>query len=131
MVLPGLQRINVNTQVDIDLPQSPADIVGSTYTSQLRLKDFSFTANPPNLYHFHHISARELTPMPTLAEGVQVPEAVAPGSDSGLANTCKVAEQATTSDVSLLGRLTAAKEQVDNILYNIWRLTSTCKAYKM
>ncbi|KAF3566749.1 hypothetical protein DY000_02016031 [Brassica cretica] len=45
-------------------------------------------------------------------EGVQVPEAVTPGSDARLANTCKVAEQATTSDVSLPGRLAAAKEQV-------------------
>nr|VDD02856.1 unnamed protein product [Brassica rapa] len=53
-----------------------------------------------------------LAPMPTFAEGVQVPEADTPGSYARLANTCKVAEQATTSDVSLPGRLAAAKEQV-------------------
>ncbi|CAN7064223.1 unnamed protein product [Brassica oleracea var. botrytis] len=53
-----------------------------------------------------------LAPMPTFAEGVQIPEADTPGSDARLANTCKVAEQATTSDVSLPGRLAAAKEQV-------------------
>ncbi|CAN7019066.1 unnamed protein product [Brassica oleracea var. botrytis] len=51
-------------------------------------------------------------------EGVKVPEAalpgaVAPGSDVRDVNTCKVAEQATTPDGSLSGRLPAAKEQVD------------------
>ncbi|CAN6866087.1 unnamed protein product, partial [Brassica oleracea] len=59
------------------------------------------------------------TDMPrSLADSVKVPEAalpgaVAPGSDVRDANTCKVAEQATTPDGSLSGRLPAAKEQVD------------------
>ncbi|CAN6868600.1 unnamed protein product [Brassica oleracea] len=98
--------------VDTDLPRSLADIVGSTYTFQLRLKDFNFTANHQTFTISVIFPARELAPMPTFAEGVQVPEAVTPGSDARLANTCKVAEQATTSDVSLPGRLAAAKEQV-------------------
>ncbi|KAL0749240.1 hypothetical protein Bca101_031243 [Brassica carinata] len=98
--------------VDTDLPRSLADIVGSTYTFQLRLKDFNFTANHQTFTISLIFPARELAPMPTFAEGVQVPEAVTPGSDARLANTCKVAEQATTSDVSLPGRLAAAKEQV-------------------
>ncbi|CAN6860085.1 unnamed protein product [Brassica oleracea] len=98
--------------VDTDLPRSLADIVGSTYTFQLRLKDFNFTANHQNFTISLIFPTRELAPMPTFAMSVQVPEAVTPGSDARLANTCKVAEQATTSDVSLPGRLAAAKEQV-------------------
>ncbi|CAG7896649.1 unnamed protein product [Brassica rapa] len=98
--------------VDTDLPRSLADIVGSTYTFQLRLKDFNFTANHQTFTISLIFPARELAPMPTFAEGVQVPEADTPGSYARLANTCKVAEQATTSDVSLPGRLAAAKEQV-------------------
>uniref|UniRef100_A0A0D3E9T4 Replication factor A C-terminal domain-containing protein n=1 Tax=Brassica oleracea var. oleracea TaxID=109376 RepID=A0A0D3E9T4_BRAOL len=98
--------------VDTDLPRSLADIVGSTYTFQLRLKDFNFTANHQTFTISLIFPARELAPMPTFPEGVQVPEAVTPGSDARLANTCKVEEQATTSDVSLPGRLAAAKEQV-------------------
>ncbi|KAL0763725.1 hypothetical protein Bca101_079876 [Brassica carinata] len=102
----------VNAQVDTDLPRSLADIVGSTYTFQLRLKDFNFTANHQTFTISLIFPARELAPMPTFPEGIQVPEAVTPGSDARLANTCKVEEQATTSDVSLPGRLAAAKEQV-------------------
>ncbi|WZZ76696.1 hypothetical protein YC2023_088066 [Brassica napus] len=100
--------------VDTDLPRSLADIVGSTYTFQLRLKDFNFTANHQTFTISFIFPARELAPMPTfpVSISVQVPEAVTPGSDARLANTCKVEEQATTSDVSLPGRLTAAKEQV-------------------
>ncbi|CDY53413.1 BnaC02g47070D [Brassica napus] len=98
--------------VDTDLPRSLADIVGSTYTFQLRLKDFNFTANHQTFTISLIFPAREFAPMPTFAEGVQVPEAVTPGSDARLANTCKVAEQETTSDVSLPGRLAVAKEQV-------------------
>ncbi|KAF3499243.1 hypothetical protein F2Q69_00042710 [Brassica cretica] len=98
--------------VDTDLPRSLGDIVGSTYTFQLRLKDFNFTANHQTFTISLIFPARELAPMPTFAEGVQIPEADTPGSDARLANTCKVAEQATTSDVSLPGRLAAAKEQV-------------------
>nr|VDD31478.1 unnamed protein product [Brassica oleracea] len=98
--------------VDTDLPRSLADIVGSTYTFQLRLKDFNFTANHQTFTISLIFPARELAPMPTFAVSVQVPEAVTPGSDARLANTCKVAEQATTSDVSLPGRLAAAKGQV-------------------
>ncbi|CAF2031978.1 unnamed protein product [Brassica napus] len=98
--------------VDTDLPRSLADIVGSTYTFQLRLKDFNFTANHQTFTISFIFPARELAPMPTFPVSVQVPEAVTPGSDARLANTCKVEEQATTSDVSLPGRLTAAKEQV-------------------
>ncbi|KAG2245053.1 hypothetical protein Bca52824_093116 [Brassica carinata] len=98
--------------VDTDLPRSLADIVGSTYTFQLRLKDFNFTANHQTFTISLIFPTRELAPMPTFPEGIQVPEAVTPGSDARLANTCKVEEQATTSDVSLPGHLAAAKEQV-------------------
>ncbi|CAF2141708.1 unnamed protein product [Brassica rapa] len=53
-----------------------------------------------------------------LLPDVKVPEAllpgaVAPGSDVRDANTCKVAEQATTPDGSLSGHLPAAKGQID------------------
>lgn len=37
--------IGANAEVDVELPRSLADIVGRTYTFQLRLKDFNFTAN--------------------------------------------------------------------------------------
>nr|VDD40904.1 unnamed protein product [Brassica oleracea] len=47
--------------VDTDLPRSLADIVGSTYTFQLRLKGFNFLCKPPNLYRVPHISRRACT----------------------------------------------------------------------
>ncbi|KAF3582442.1 hypothetical protein DY000_02029763 [Brassica cretica] len=99
------EEVGVNAQVYTDMPRSLADSVGNTYIFQLRMKDSNFTAN-----HQTFTISR--------IEGVKVPEAalpgaVAPGSDVRDVNTCKVAEQATTPDGSLSGRLPAAKEQVD------------------
>ncbi|CAN6803946.1 unnamed protein product [Brassica oleracea] len=120
MVSTGLQEVGVNAQVYTDMPRSLADSVGNTYIFQLRMKDSNFTANHQTFTISRIVPARELAPMPTFAvsEGVKVPEAalpgaVAPGSDVRDVNTCKVAEQATTPDGSLSGRLPAAKEQVD------------------
>ncbi|KAL0671083.1 hypothetical protein Bca4012_033787 [Brassica carinata] len=120
MVSTGLQEVGVNAQVYTDMPRSLADSVGNTYIFQLRMKDSNFTANHQTFTISRIVPARELAPMPTfdVSEGVKVPEAalpgaVAPGSDVRDVNTCKVAEQATTPDGSLSGRLPAAKEQVD------------------
>ncbi|KAG2285733.1 hypothetical protein Bca52824_045337 [Brassica carinata] len=105
MVSTGLQEVGVNAQVYTDMPRSLAD-------------NSNFTANHQTFTISRIVPARELAPMPTFDEGVKVPEAalpgaVAPGSDVRDVNTCKVAEQATTPDGSLSGRLPAAKEQVD------------------
>ncbi|CAN7042787.1 unnamed protein product [Brassica rapa subsp. trilocularis] len=86
--------------------------------AQILIERLQLYCKSPNLTISRIVPARELAPMPTFAEDVKVPEAllpgaVAPGSDVRDANTCKVAEQATTPDGSLSGRLPAAKGQVD------------------
>ena len=44
-MFPALQGSGVDAKVDTDLPQSLADIVGNTYTFQLKVTDFSFNSN--------------------------------------------------------------------------------------
>ena len=67
-----LQGIGTNAQVDIDLPRSLANLVGSTYTFQLRLKDFNFGPNHRSFTISRIFPARDLAPKPTFS--VSVPE---------------------------------------------------------
>ncbi|WZZ34177.1 hypothetical protein YC2023_017584 [Brassica napus] len=109
--------IGVNAQVDTELPRSLADVIGNTYTFQLKLKDFNFTANHQTFTISRIFCARELAPIPNFAEGAQdleptIPRTVVPGSDSIGASSCNVAEEPTTSD-GLPAGLEAAGEGVD------------------
>ncbi|WZY94924.1 hypothetical protein YC2023_067253 [Brassica napus] len=60
-----LSGIGTNAQVDIDLPRSLANLVGSTYTFQLRLKDFNFGPNHRSFTISRIFPARDLAPKPT------------------------------------------------------------------
>nr|VDC84387.1 unnamed protein product [Brassica rapa] len=110
--------IGINAQVDTDLPQALAGIVGNTYTFQLRLTDFNFTANHQTFTISRIFPARELAPLPTFEEGVDVhepavPQTVAPVSDPINEITINVADQATTSEGSLAVRREAAEGKTD------------------
>ncbi|XP_048631400.1 uncharacterized protein LOC125606388 [Brassica napus] len=61
--------IGTNAQVDIDLPRSLANLVGSTYTFQLRLKDFNFGPNHRSFTISRIFPARDLAPKPTFFSG--------------------------------------------------------------
>ncbi|CDY72534.1 BnaAnng41410D, partial [Brassica napus] len=81
--------------VDTELPRSLAEIVGNTYTFQLKLKDFNFTSKHQTFTISGVFPSRELAPAPVFVvnEGAQVPEASQPevvttGSDVKVDNTC-------------------------------------------
>ncbi|CAF1932683.1 unnamed protein product [Brassica napus] len=83
--------------VDTELPRSLAEIVGNTYTFQLKLKDFNFTSKHQTFTISGVFPSRELGPAPAFVvnEGAQVPEAsqpevVATGSDVKVDNTSSV-----------------------------------------
>ncbi|CAN7032543.1 unnamed protein product [Brassica rapa subsp. trilocularis] len=83
--------------VDTELPRSLAEIVGNTYTFQLKLKDFNFTSKHQTFTISGVFPSRELAPAPAFVvnEGAQVPEASQPevvttGSDVKVDNTCSV-----------------------------------------
>ncbi|WZY88632.1 hypothetical protein YC2023_045367 [Brassica napus] len=86
------KKRGVDAQVDTELPRSLAEIVGNTYTFQLKLKDFNFTSKHQTFTISGVFPSRELAPAP---EGAQVPEASQPevvttGSDVKVDNTCSV-----------------------------------------
>ncbi|KAL0656489.1 hypothetical protein Bca4012_077073 [Brassica carinata] len=56
--------IGVDAQVDTELPQSLADIVGKTYTFQLKLKDFNFSSKHQTFTISRIFPERLLAPMP-------------------------------------------------------------------
>ncbi|KAL0754047.1 hypothetical protein Bca101_091715 [Brassica carinata] len=91
------KKIGVDAQVDTELPRSLAEIVGNTYTFQLKLKDFNFTSKHQTFTISGVFPSRELAPAPAFVvnEGAQVPEAsqpevVAMGSDVKVDNTWSV-----------------------------------------
>ncbi|CAN6899615.1 unnamed protein product [Brassica oleracea] len=62
--------IGTNAEVDVVLPRSLADLVGRTYTFQLKLKDFNFTANHQTFTISRVFPQRELAPNPAFAVSV-------------------------------------------------------------
>ncbi|CAF1882958.1 unnamed protein product [Brassica oleracea] len=110
--------IGANAQVDIELSRSLADLVGSTYTFQFKLKDFNFTPNHQTFTISRIFPARVLAQVPTFAEGGEVtepalPQSVAPGSDDRAANTYNVADQLNAADGAQLGHEAVASGEVD------------------
>ncbi|KAG5378223.1 hypothetical protein IGI04_026065, partial [Brassica rapa subsp. trilocularis] len=78
--------VGATAQVDVDLPCSLADLVGNTYTFQLKLTDFNFTANHQTFTISRIFPVRELAPIPTFDEGADVTEPAllqnhSPGAD--------------------------------------------------
>ncbi|XP_009102346.2 uncharacterized protein LOC103828499 [Brassica rapa] len=95
--------IGTNAQVDVVLPRPLADLVGRTYTFQLKLKDFNFTPNHQTFTISRIFPQRELAPNPTFAEeDVEViepaiPQSAAERSGDKDATTSNVAEQLTVA----------------------------------
>ncbi|KAF3538136.1 hypothetical protein F2Q69_00025341 [Brassica cretica] len=95
--------IGTNTQVGVVLPRPLADLVGRTYTFQLKLKDFNFTPNHQTFTISRIFPQRELAPNPTFAEeDVEVIEPAIPQSAAERlgdkdATTSNVAEQSTVA----------------------------------
>ncbi|WZZ09137.1 hypothetical protein YC2023_095058 [Brassica napus] len=83
--------IGINAQVDVVLPRPLADLVGRTYTFQLKLKDFNFTPNHQTFTISRIFPQRELAPNPMFAE--EVVEVIEPAIKD--ATTSNVAEQST------------------------------------
>ncbi|CAN7043653.1 unnamed protein product [Brassica rapa subsp. trilocularis] len=95
--------IGTNAQVDIDLPRSLANLVGSTYTFQLRLKDFNFGPNHRSFTISRIFPARDLAPKPTFSDGGEdtdqsIPQSVATGLDVGAGIVNNGADQLTEAD---------------------------------
>ncbi|KAL0723152.1 hypothetical protein Bca4012_037751 [Brassica carinata] len=106
--------IGVNAHVDTELPRSLADIVGNTYTFQLRRLQFYSKPLPSpasflqeNLHPIQHLLwERAEDPEPA------VPQIGAPRTDAIGAVTCTVADRASSSDGPLAGREAAGQEGV-------------------
>ncbi|CAN6851887.1 unnamed protein product [Brassica oleracea] len=114
--------IGVDAQVDTELPRSLAEIVGKTYTFQLKLNDFNFTSKHqtftisrifPRIF-----PERELAPMPAfvIPEGENIPDealpqVVAPGMNARVGTTSN-AEVPSTSDAHVTKRSASTTNQV-------------------
>ncbi|KAG2247347.1 hypothetical protein Bca52824_086975 [Brassica carinata] len=110
--------IGVDAQVDTELPQSLADIVGKTYTFQLKLNDFNFSSKHQTFTISRIFPQRVLAPMPAFVEGATVPaDAQAgdlpQGTISNIGITSTGADKPTTSDASTVKRPPPAKDQDD------------------
>ncbi|CAF1904329.1 unnamed protein product [Brassica napus] len=115
--------IGVDAQVDTELPRSLAEIVGKTYTFQLKLNDFNFTSKHqtftisrifPRIF-----PERELAPMPAfvIPEGENIPDealpqVVAPGMNARVGTTSNNAEVPSTSDAHVTKRSASTTNQV-------------------
>ncbi|KAF8096421.1 hypothetical protein N665_0309s0047 [Sinapis alba] len=99
--------IGVSASVDTEIPQSIADIVGRTYTFQLKLTDFNFTSKHQTFTVSRIFPERALAPMPSFAitEGTTIPDAT-------VNQTCCGAEETTAFDSSTAKRPLMAEAQV-------------------
>lgn len=59
-----MQGADVNAHVDNELPQFVSDIVGKTYTFQLKLDEFNFTYKHQTFTIFLIISEEQRAPLP-------------------------------------------------------------------
>ncbi|WZZ58096.1 probable replication factor A 73 kDa subunit [Brassica napus] len=112
--------IGVDAQVDTELPRSLADIVGKTYTFQLKLNDFNFSSKHQTFTISRIFPERVFAPMPAfvVADGADVPvdappEVVAQPPNANVGTTSTVADNPTSSDASTAKRPPPAKDQDD------------------
>ncbi|KAH0935385.1 hypothetical protein HID58_012502 [Brassica napus] len=63
-----IMGIGISAHVDTELPRTLAGIVGNTYTFQLKLTDFNFTANHQTFTISRMFAAPEIAPTPSFAE---------------------------------------------------------------
>ena len=61
------QGIGISAHVDTELPRTLTVIVGNTYTFQLKLTDFNFTANHQTFTISRMFAAPEIAPTPSFA----------------------------------------------------------------
>ncbi|KAL0676021.1 hypothetical protein Bca4012_004002 [Brassica carinata] len=66
--------IGISVHVDTELPRTLTVIVGNTYTFQLKLTDFNFTANHQTFTISRMFAAPEIAPTPSFAEAEEVPQ---------------------------------------------------------
>ncbi|WZZ59972.1 hypothetical protein YC2023_060079 [Brassica napus] len=66
--------IGISAHVDTELPRTLAGIVGNTYTFQLKLTDFNFTANHQTFTISRMFAAPEIASTPSFAEAEEVPQ---------------------------------------------------------
>ncbi|CAN7011066.1 unnamed protein product [Brassica rapa subsp. trilocularis] len=66
--------IGLSAHVDTELPRTLAGIVGNTYTFQLKLTDFNFTANHQTFTISRMFAAPEIAPIPSFAEAEEDPQ---------------------------------------------------------
>ncbi|KAF3509497.1 hypothetical protein F2Q69_00003283 [Brassica cretica] len=66
--------IGISAHVDTELPRTLTVIVGNTYTFQLKLTDFNFTANHQTFTISRMFAAPEIAPTPSFAEAEEVPQ---------------------------------------------------------
>lgn len=69
-MLLGVQGIGADARVDTDLPRCLADIVGKTFTFQLRLNDFNFSPKHQTFTISRIFPQRALAPLPAFAVAV-------------------------------------------------------------
>ncbi|KAG5378216.1 hypothetical protein IGI04_026058, partial [Brassica rapa subsp. trilocularis] len=110
--------VGATAQVDVDLPRSLADLVGNTYTFQLKLTDFNFNANHQTYTISRIFLARELAPIPTFYVSADVTEPallqnVAAGPEGIAAITSNVAEHSPGADGTIPQREVVATEEAD------------------
>ncbi|WZZ72191.1 hypothetical protein YC2023_083561 [Brassica napus] len=110
--------IGVDAQVDTELPQSLADIVGKTYTFQLKLKDFNFSSKHQTFTISRIFPERLLAPMPAFVVAVYVPdvappEIVAQPPNANVGTTSTGADSPASSDASAAKRPPTAKDEDD------------------
>ncbi|CAN7094749.1 replication protein A 70 kDa DNA-binding subunit A [Brassica rapa] len=112
--------IGVDAQVDTELPRSLADIVGKTYTFQLKLNDFNFSSKHQTFTISRIFPERLLAPMPAfvVAEGADVPddappEIVAQPPNANVGTTSTGADSPASTDASAAKRPPTAKDQDD------------------
>nr|VDD55807.1 unnamed protein product [Brassica oleracea] len=110
--------VGATAQVDVDLPRPLADIVGNTYTFQLKLKDFNFTASHQTFTISRIFPAQELAPIPTLEVSADVTEPallqnVAAGPEGIAAITSSIAAPSPEADGTFSQREEVAAEEAD------------------
>ncbi|KAF8088665.1 hypothetical protein N665_0532s0028 [Sinapis alba] len=103
--------VGVDAHVDTALPRSLAELVGKTFTFQLKLNDFNFTPKHQTFTISRIFPERELAPMPAFVvpEGPQISEEAPPvvallGTGGGVSESMNDAAESSTSDASILER---------------------------